>query len=72
MKAYLEAQTPAQTAAEMDAEPRERLFKAWLLDLYYRNSHIECYWFFQQWEDHFNTVRAKGSKQISFAASFLG
>ena len=71
MKAYLEAQTPAQIAAEMDAKPRERLLKAWLSDFYYRDLHIECYLFCQQYENHFDTARAKGSNQIPFAASFL-
>ena len=45
MKVYLEAQTPAETSAEMDTEPCKRPFKAWLPDLYYRDLHIECYWF---------------------------
>ena len=71
MKAYLEAQTPALTAAEMDAEPRERPLKARLPDLYYGDSHIECYWFCQQCKDHFNIARAKGLNQIPFAPSFL-
>ena len=71
MKAYLEAETPASTAAEIDAEPRERPLKARLSDLYYEDLHIEYYWFCQQCEDHFNTARAKGSNQIPFAASFL-
>ena len=71
MKAYLKAQTPAETATKIDTEPCERLFKAWLPDLYYRNSHIKYYRFCQQCEDHFDTARAKGSNRIPFAASFL-
>ena len=71
IKAYLEAQTPALTAAKMDAEPRERSLKARLPDLYYGASHIECYWFCQQCKDHFDTARAKGLNRIPFAASFL-
>ena len=71
MKAYLEAQTPAQTGAEMDAEPCERPLKVRLLDLYYGDLHIECYWFCQQCKDHFDTARAKRMNQIPFAALFL-
>ena len=45
MKAYLEAQTPAQIAEEMDAKPCEQLLKTRLLDLYYGDLHLECYRF---------------------------
>ena len=45
MKAYLEAQTPAQTAEEMDVESHKRPLKARFPDLYYKDLHIECYRF---------------------------
>ena len=32
---------------------------------------MECYHFFQQYEDHFETARAKGHKRVLFAAFFL-
>ena len=71
MKAYLEAQTPALTAAKMDAKPCERPLKAWLPDLYYEDLYIKCYRFCQKCKDHFDTARAKGSNRIPFAISFL-
>ena len=40
-------------------------------DVYRDKSHIECYNFCQQFEDHFITCGATGPNQIPFAASFL-
>ncbi len=40
-------------------------------DFYYGNTHMECYHFCQQYEDHFKTAGAKGHKRVSFAACFL-
>ena len=71
MKAYLKAQTPALTAVKMDAELYERPFKARLPYLYHGDLHIECYRFYQQCEDHFDTAKAKKSNRIPFTASFL-
>ena len=53
------------------SEPREKLLKACFSDLYWGNSHQDCYRFCQQCKDHFDTVGAKGSNRIPFAASFL-
>ena len=69
MKAYLEAQVPGRT--EVDPEPREQPLKARFPDLYYGNSHMDCYQFCQQCEDHFKTAGAKRSNRILFAALFL-
>ena len=68
MKTYLEAQT--QTA-QGQAEPREQPLKARFPDLYWGNSHMDCYRFCQQCEDHFEMAGGKGSNRIPFAASFL-
>ena len=51
--------------------PRKSPLKARFLDLYHRKSHIECYQFFYQCEDHFATAGATGPNQTPFAASFL-
>lgn len=51
--------------------PRERPLKARLPDLYYGKSHMECYHFCQQCEDHFDTTGSTGPDQTSFAASLL-
>ena len=71
MKAYLENQNQAQTPAPVQAEPREQPLKARFPDLYYGNSHMDCYRFCQQCEDHFETAGATGNNRIPFAASFL-
>ena len=52
-------------------EPREGQLKAQFPDLYYGKSHMECYHFCQQCEDHFDTAGATGSNRTPFAASFL-
>ncbi len=49
---------------------RDKL-KAKSLDVYCGRSHIECYNFCQQCEDHFVTCGATGPYRIPFAASFL-
>ncbi len=62
-------QAPAIT--ERKEETSDRLLKAKNPDLYYGNSHIECYYFCQQCEDHFETAGAKDHRRLPFAASFL-
>ena len=69
MKAYMEAQVPGQI--EVDSKPCKQLFKAWFLDLYYGNLHINCCQFYQQCKDHFETAGAKKLNIISFVALFL-
>ena len=49
----------------------EKPLKTRLPDVYCSKSHIECYNFCQQCEDHFATVGAKSSNHILFAAFFL-
>ena len=67
MKAYLESnQGPNQPPEE-----RERPLKAKVPDVYYGKSHMDCYHFCQQCEDHFETSRATGTNRTPFAASFL-
>ena len=69
MKAYLEAQVTSQT--KVDPELCKQPLKARFLDLYYDNLHIDCYWFYQQCKDHFETAKGKKLNKIPFAASFL-
>ncbi len=45
--------------------------KAKTPDVYRGRSHMECYNFCQQCEDHFATCGATGPNRIPFAASFL-
>ncbi len=47
------------------------MLKAKTPDVYRGRSHMECYNFCQQCEDHFATCGATGPNRIPFAASFL-
>ena len=51
--------------------PCEKPLKARSPDVYCGKSHMECYNFCQQYEDHFATAGAKGLNRIPFAAFFL-
>lgn len=52
---------------EVREKTLNRLFKARNPDLYYDTSHMKCYEFVQQCEDHFITAGAKGHKRMYFA-----
>ena len=69
IKVYLETQVPSQT--EVDSEPSKQPLKTRFPDFYYRNPHIDCYQFCQQFKDYFETAKAKGPNKILFEASFL-
>ena len=49
----------------------EKLLKARLADMYYGKFYIECYNFYQQYEDYFAIARAESSNYIFFTISFL-
>ena len=67
MKAYLESnQGPSQPLKE-----REQPLEAKVLDVYYGKLHMDCYHFYQQCNDHFETSWATGTNQTPFAAFFL-
>ena len=51
--------------------PCESPLKARFPDVYWGKTHLKCYNFFQQCEDHFATVGAKGQNQLLFIANFL-
>ena len=74
MQAYMEDRrqpAPAPAPVESREDASDRPLKARNPDLYYGNSHMECYYFCQQCEDHFETAGAKGHKRVPFAATFL-
>ena len=52
-------------------ESQEQSFKARTPETYWGKSHIECYHFCQQCEDHFETSDATEMNCTPFAASFL-
>ena len=59
------------TQAQVLAEPQEQPLKARSLETYSGKSHMDCYHFCQQCENHFETSGATGMNCIPFAASFL-
>lgn len=46
-------------------------FKPRNLDLYYGNRHMECYYFYQQCNNHFEVAGSLGYKRVLFATGFL-
>ncbi len=69
----IQDQAPAVPAA-LVAEAKDntdRPLKPWNPDLYYGHSHMECYYFCQQCEDHFEVTGSLGYKRIPFAVGFL-
>ena len=60
-----------QAQAQVLAEPQEQLLKAQTLEIYWGKSHMECYHFCQQCEDHFKTSGITGINCTPFAALFL-
>ena len=72
MQAYMEDRRhPAPAPIEPREDNSDRPLKARNPDLYYGNSHMECYYFCQQCKDHFETAGAKGHKRVPFAVTFL-
>ena len=66
MKVFMET-AQAQALTELCECP----LKARTPETYWGKSHMECYHFCQQCEDHFETSGATGMNCIPFAASFL-
>ena len=65
MKAYLETnQGPRQPECKQN-------LKAKVPEVYYGKSYMDCYHFYQQCKDYFETVRATGFNRTLFAAFFL-
>ena len=56
LKSFVKGQEHGQLQA--NSAPCKQPFKAWFPDLYYRNSHLDCYCFCQQCKDYFKTARA--------------
>ena len=73
IKLALESFVKGQEHGQLQANsaPREQPLKARFSNLYYENSHLDCYRFCQQCKDHFKTAGANGPNQVPFAASFL-
>ena len=74
IQAYMEDRcqpAPATAPVEPREDALDRLLKAWNPDLYYSNLNIECYYFYQQCEDHFETSGTKGHKRVPFATTLL-
>ena len=68
MKAFVES---IQAWDREQAEPQEQPLKARSPKTYLGKSHMDCIYFCQQCEDHFETSGATGMNRTPFAASFL-
>lgn len=68
-----QAQAPAQPQAQLVESQKApgRPLKARNPDLYHGNLHIKFYHFCQEYEDHFETTKAKSYTRVLFAALFL-
>ena len=67
MKAYLETnQAPKQFLIEC-----KQPFKAKVLEVYYAKLHMDCYHFYQQCKDYFETAGAIEANRTPFAVFFL-
>ena len=64
--------TVLKARAPLSDGSREKSLKAKSPDVYCGKSHMECYNFCQQCEDHFATTGAKDPIRIPFAVFFLG
>ena len=60
-----------QVQAQALAEPQEQLLKARSLEIYSRKSHMDSYYFCQQYENHFETSSATGMNRTPFVVLFL-
>ena len=56
LKLFVKGQEHGQLQA--NSAPCEQPLKSWFPDLYYGNSHLDCYCFCQQYEDHYETAEA--------------
>ena len=54
-----------------NSAPCKQPLKAGFCNLYYKNSHLDCYCFCQRCKDHFKTAEANRPNRVPFAASFL-
>ena len=69
LDSFVKGQEHGQIQANI--APQERPIKAQFSDLYYGNSHFDCYRFCQQYEDHFDIAGANRFNQILFATLFF-
>ena len=68
MKVFIET---TQAQAQALVEPQEQQLRARFPETFSGKSHIDCYHFCQQYEDHFEISGATGMNRTPFAASFL-
>ena len=69
LKLFVKGQEHGQL--QVNSTPHEQPLKTWFLNLYYGNSHLDCYCFCQQYENYFKTAKANRSNQVFFAVLFL-
>ncbi len=64
-------QAPAAPNTKAKKDSLDRLLKPQNPDLYNGHLYMECYYFCQQYEDHFEVARSLGHKHVPFTAEFL-
>ena len=64
-------QAPIALNAEAREDALDRLLKPQNPNIYYGYLHMECYYFCQQCEDHFEIAGSLGYKHVPFVAGFL-
>ena len=67
IKAYLESN---QRSSRSLAECKQSL-EAKIPDVYYWKLHMDCYYFYQQYKDHFHTAKVNEAKRTPFTTFFL-
>lgn len=50
---------------------KKQPLKAGFPDIYFKKLHLNCYWFCQQWKNHFNMAKANKNNSTLFAAFIL-
>ena len=68
IKVFMETR---QAQGQVLAEPREHPLKARTPETYWSKSHMECYHFYQQYEDYFEKSDATRTNHTPFVASFF-
>lgn len=65
------AKNQAQATTKAKEEALDRHFKVWNSNIYYENSYMEYYYFYQQCRNYFETANVKSHQQILFAVFFF-
>ena len=71
MRTCIERVRDQASNAKAKKDALDRPLKLQNLDLYYGYLHMKCYYFCQQYEDHFEVAGSLGNKRVPFVVGFL-